>query len=37
MCREGHKEGITREQIEGALKNLPVVSHDHPSRSAKDL
>jgi len=25
MCREAHNEGITREQIEGALKILPVV------------
>ena len=27
MCREGHAEGITREQIENALKILPVVSN----------
>jgi hypothetical protein len=30
MCREAHKEGIMREQIEGALKNLPVVRCDRP-------
>lgn len=35
MCREAHKEGITREQIEGALKILPV----HPAmlRAVKKL
>lgn len=27
MCREAHSEGITRENIENALKILPVVSN----------